>query len=142
MASKSGEVTDKELNSSEAINPMIAADELVNVHVQYIEVIKPTPIHATVDQNLIPCAAAREIIKTQETRPTESTTKWKRIECHNDHPRSITNIGSHQTGVKRAQPEDGCQVENEDRKRSKTSEDNQEKLLTTVEAAVQPRREQ
>ena len=33
MASKSGEVTDKELTSSEAINPMIAADALVNVHV-------------------------------------------------------------------------------------------------------------
>ena len=142
VASKSGEVTDKELNSSKAINPMIAADELVNVHVQYVEVIKPTPIHATVDQNLIPRAAACEIIKTQETRPTENTAKWKRIECHNDHPRSITNIGSHQTGVKRAQPEDGRQVENEDRKRSKTSEDNQEKLLTTVEAAVQPHREQ
>ena len=142
VASKSGEVMDKELTSSEVINPMITADELVNVHVQYVEVIKPTPNHATVDQNLIPRAAAREIIKTEETRPTENTAKWKRIERHNDHSRSITNIGSHQTGVKRAQPEDGRQVENEDRKRSKTSEDNQEKLLTTVEAAVQPRREQ
>nr|POE51941.1 uncharacterized protein CFP56_75213 [Quercus suber] len=102
VASKLGEVTDKELTPSEAINPMIATDELVNVHVQYVEVIKPTPNHAAVDQNLIPRAAAREIIKTQEIRPTENTAKWKRIECHNDHPMSITNIGSHQTGVKRA----------------------------------------
>ena len=136
VASKSGEVTDKELTSSEVINPMIAADELVNVYVQYVEVIKPTPNHATVDQNLIPCAVACEIIKTQETTPTENTAKWKRIERHNDHPMGITNISSHQTGVKRAQPEDGCQGENEDRKWSKTNEDNQEKLLTMVEAMV------
>ena len=142
VASKSGEVMDKELTSSEVINPMIAADELVNVHVQYVEVIKPTPNHATVDQNLIPCAVACEIIKTQETRPTENTAKWKRIERHNDHPMSITNIGSHQMGVKRGQLEDGCQGENEDRKWSKTSEDNQEKLLISVEAAEQPYREQ
>ena len=142
MASKSGEVMDKELTSSEVINPMITADELVNVHVQYVEVIKPTPNHATVDQNLIPCAMACEIIKTQETRPTENTAKWKRIERHNDHPMSITNIGSHQMGVKRGQLEDGCQGENEDRKWSKTSEDNQEKLLITVEAVEQPYREQ
>ena len=111
VASKSGEVTDKELTSSEVINLMIAADELVNVHVQYVEVIKPTPNHAIVDQNLIPRVAAREIIKTQETRPTKNTAKWKRIECHNDHPMSITNIGSHQMKVKRAQPEDGRQAD-------------------------------
>nr|POE90989.1 hypothetical protein CFP56_05362 [Quercus suber] len=124
VASKSSEVTDKELIPSEAINPMIAADELVNVYVQYVEVIKPTPNHAAIDQNLIPHAAAREIIKTQEIRPTKNTAKWKRIERHNDHPMSTTNIGSHQTWVKRAQPEDGHQGENEDRKQSKTSEDN------------------
>ena len=136
------DVTDKELISTAAINPMIEAEDLVNVNVQYVEVMQPTLNHATVDQNKISGVGAREVNKTQENRPTENTAKWKRIERHNDHSRSITNIGSHQMGVKRAQPEDGRQVENEDRKRSKTSEDNQEKLLTTVEAAVQPRREQ
>lgn len=142
VASKLGEVTDKELTPLEAINPMIAADELVNVHVQYVEVIKPTPNHVAVDQNLIPHAAARKIIKTQEIRPTKNTAKWKRIEYHNDHSMSITNIGLHQMGVKRAQPEDGRQGENKDRKQSKTNEDNQEELLTMVEVAVQPCREQ
>ena len=76
------DVTDKELISTAAINPMIEAEDLVNVNVQYVEVMKPTLNHATVDQNKISRVGAREVNKTQENRPTENTTKWMRIEPH------------------------------------------------------------
>lgn len=118
---------------------MIEAEDLVNVHVQYVEVMQPTLKHATVDQKLTSCVEAREIIKTQENKPTENTAKWKRIERHQDSSMSVINIGSQNTGVKRVQPKDGHQEEGKDRKRSKTSEDNQQKLFPTVKAAVQLR---
>lgn len=73
------EVTGKEIISTKAITPMIVAENLVNVQVEYVGVSQPTLNNAPQDQKKMSCEEAREITKTQNCQHTENKLTWKRL---------------------------------------------------------------
>lgn len=111
------EITGKVANSKKAINPMIVAENLVNVQVEYVGVTQPTHNNVTQDQKKIPREEACEISKTQIRHHTENTPTWKRLVRQADSPMRVIITIPNYSGSKRGQLEGDRDDEEEERKK-------------------------
>ncbi|XP_075645825.1 uncharacterized protein LOC142616994 [Castanea sativa] len=124
------EVARKEVNSAKAITPMIVAENLVNVQVEYVGVTQPVCNNVPQDQEKKP----REITKTQTKHHTENTPTWKRLVRQTNSPMRVITAIPNNSGSKRGQPEGDRDDEEEERKKRKNGDESHEQFCQMVEA--------